>query len=361
MKHSYTITVVLTVILSLLSCKSTLEYAETDKEDSPSFALKRKVASMLRHDSISDALQLAREGLKKYPEDLQLTLVEGFLLKQQGNKAEAEKVLKRCFAAPSSKQSKNKNTKKKYSLTDDICRVLCIKLCDDKGYQFTSNIDHILMKYDNSKDATMPIVANVVRSLTVRDIEKSMLFTGSWLYLSDDECLSPVLQHERLKWVLSHEAPQAYRDDMNQFKYFVNEKGKYLYQLYAHLCPDNPLIPFSEGVCLYSQKDYRGAQACWKKSLDIFEGKPDSLDYVVNRALCLLCLQGKRAYQEELDRIESSEAYKQEWEAKNPGADLAQYVTPLREITLSTLVRSICWKDEQGNPIEPENVETYNF
>lgn len=357
MKSLYRISYIAIFLLSLFSCGSGHD-GLSDGKDSPSFALKRKVASMLRHDSIPEAMALAEEGLQKYPDDLQLMLVEGFLLHHEGKKEEAKMALKRAFAQSS---DKDKMAKKKSSLTDDLCKVLCIKIYDEKGFLLTSLRDQILQKYENSQNEAMPIVANIMRLINLKDIEKSLFFTGSWLYLSDDECLSPTMQMKRLKRVLVHEAPQAYRDDMNQFKYIVNEKGQNLFRLHALLCPDDPEIPFAEGLCLYSQKDYRGAQACWKRSLDICDSKPDSLDNAIHRALCLLCLQGKRAYQEELDRIEANEAYKRELQAKNDLVDMALFINFHREITLSTLVRQICEKDEQGNPIEPEGIDIYNL
>ncbi len=355
MKHIFTVIFFVLLSFSFVSCSHVDE--ETDAKDTPGFALKRKVASMLRHDSIPEAIKLVEKGMQKYPDDLQLIMVEGFLLRHDGKVKEAKKVLKKAFARPS---DKDKKVKKKFSLTDDLCRVLCIKIYDEKGLLLASVIDQILQKYDDSKDEAMPVVANLMRCVTPKDIEKSLFFTGSWLYLSDEACLSPVMQMKRLKMLLIHEAAQAYRDDMSQHSYVVNEKGQCLFRLFNLLWPDNPDVPFAEGVCLYSKKDFRGAQACWKKSLGICDSKSASLDNAVHRALCLLCLQGKRAYHEELDRIETNETFKEEFEAR-ADVDFIQYIDLLRKNTLSILVRQICEKDEQGNPIEPEGIDFYNL
>lgn len=345
------------LLLVLWVCSACQREMREDIADTSSFALKREVARMLRNDSLYEAMSLIKKGRELYPDDLQLPLVEGFLLMHKGKTEEARKVLNRAY------QMNNEQCKHHRTPIKDIYRALYLKTLEKGGLkQFDVDINNIFRTYYDNDDEQLPAVAQVVGWITYDDIEKSILHTGSWLYLSEEPGLSPIRQRERLSTVLSHEALQAYRDDTNGDIFpFHCQKGKSLFRLLELITDHDPDIYLMEGVCRYSVKDYRGAQQCWAMALDLYRLGADNLSCSINSAICRLALQGKRHYQDELDKIQENASFRSEYERQNPDSSFDNYIAQLRSITLSNLVRQVCWKDEQGHRINPDSIDHYHL
>lgn len=321
-----------------------------DAPDTPSFALKRDIADHLVTNNLTEAMRLLDHGVTDYPEDLQLALARGVVLRHTG-KPEASHELERTFMRLKEQEP---------SVVRDFYKVICLRMLEKHGYEQQNALHVICQRYEQSEDTVMQAVGGVMNLVGKEDIEKAFFRTKAWLYLSEEPCLSPARQLRRLCFALSQEAPAAIRkafSDAGSFRGEVDNlyarRGFAYFRLFRLLQPDYDTTPFGEGICRYSLRDARGARECWKEALRISNQKPDSVQYLLNRSLILLALQGKQAFHDELDRIKSSETYRRQWASQNGTEqgfeDMLQHMR--QDLSINALVRTIVGVDEQGRPV----------